>query len=120
MECIYCQYSSRFFCVLYKISESLSRFWSYVSQNFGCLISLISLISLDLSSRCLYINKYKYGICPNFGSDFWFRVTYLGVISCLFFVPHVKYSHKFGLPLLESCQSQIVANFLLFTLFSTV
>ena len=42
-------------CVLYNISESLSRFWSYVSDNFGCLVSLISLLSHDFSSQYPYL-----------------------------------------------------------------
>ena len=51
MECISRQYSDRlFFSVLYNIAESLSRFWFYASHNFGCLVSLVSLLSRDFSS----------------------------------------------------------------------
>ena len=56
MECIYRQYSYWFFfCVLYNISESLSRFWFYVSHNFGFLVTLISLLSHDFSSQFPYL-----------------------------------------------------------------
>ena len=91
MECIYRQYSSLFFfCVLYSISESLSLFWSYVLHKFGCLVSLISLLSLDFSSPC-----------PKF--LFRFLVSY-SISRCYLtsrlFVSCVKYNHKVGLPFL--------------------
>ena len=55
MECISCQCSDRFlFSVLYNIAESLSRFWFYALHNFGCFVSLVSLLSRDFSSQCPY------------------------------------------------------------------
>ena len=68
MECISRQYSDRFFfSVLYNIAESLSRFWFYASHNFGCLVSLVSLLSSEFSSQCPYLCYFPKILVPIFG-----------------------------------------------------
>ena len=69
MECIYSQYSHRFFfCVLYNISESLSRFWSYVRITQFWLLSVSYLfVKDDFSSQCPYLCYSPQILVPIFG-----------------------------------------------------
>ena len=77
MECISLQYSDRFFfSVLYNIAELLTGFWFYASHNFGCLVSLVSL----LKSRFFFSMPLFMLFSQNLGSNFWFLVTYMDAV----------------------------------------
>ena len=106
---------SIFFCILYNISESLSRFWFYVSHNFGCLVSLISLLSHNFSSQYPYLCYLPKILVPIFG--FLWHIWVLFNVSIFSFLCKMQsqvWSAVF------TFVSVIIAIFLLSTLFATV